>query len=334
VPDRRQSKALVRRYNYTPTVFHRFGPFNAISSFLDGGPLRRFTGFAVAVAALTWAWTLLNQGEYLPALVLVVLFTALAMLSLLGWEIRTVSDRGSRLIKSCAGITFLLIGIYSVAVIYRHKGDKAWSALLASPTPTPTPLSASELAKEIVKELPPPPPATKNPFREKSGDTVKFILGGNTVPVPRVFLFEKPYLIPFQGILGNPSFNAIGLSLKNDRPIVTVQMWGDGKGHFEIEVIDNQFALKPPDWERNFNDEAFEVIDNTGRPILQIYYKGENEIVVAGVFKDSQGKLFANETGIVIRPQGSEEPPPLKKMFRYPSDKYPGQLSAEWRPYY
>lgn len=169
-----------------------------------------------------------------------------------------------------------------------------------------------------------------NPFRDVSKETIGFIMGGNVVPVPRPFLFDKPYLIPLQGILGDPAFNVIALHLKNDRPIADVKMWGDGEGHYEVEVIQNNLALRPEGWDRNFNNDGLEIVDKDRRPILQIYYKSENEIIITGVFRALDRMIFVSETSIQTRRIGSGAPPPLKRMFRYPSDKNRSVLAHDW----
>ena len=99
--------------------------------------------------------------------------------------------------------------------------------------------------------------------------------------------------------------------------------------------------MKPREWDRNFNDRAFEVIDESGKPVLQIYYKTANEIVINGMFRVGLSMVYVSEeSGIrtqeLVTREGkvSDEkpPPPSKIMFRYPSLKHQGEFSPDWKP--
>ena len=231
------------------------------------------------------------------------------------WGITTtrgIGVRGVVLVLTC-GVTAWL-AIEGVRLVEGRKQEDQAAEAPVAPAPAQT--------------------ANPNPFRDTSKETIAFIMGGNVVPIPRPFLFDKPYLIPLQGILGDPAFNTVALHLKNDRPIADVKLWGDGEGHYDMEVIQNNFVVQPKGWDFNFNDDGFEVVDADRRPILQIYYKSENEIIIAGVFRGPFDMIYVSETGIQTRHIGAGGPPPLKRMFRYPSEQYKGKLSQDWKAPY
>ena len=72
-------------------------------------------------------------------------------------------------------------------------------------------------------------PDRNHTLREKPGEgEVLFILGGNTIQMPRARLSEKPQPIPLQEIIGDPSFNSVSVYLKDNKPFVDVKMWGYG----------------------------------------------------------------------------------------------------------
>lgn len=177
------------------------------------------------------------------------------------------------------------------------------------------------------------------PFREKTADEIVFDFGNNLIFMPRSVLAEGPQPIPLELQLGDPAFNSISMYLKDGKPFVDVKMWGGGgeRGdQYEVELIQNEFTVRPREWDRNFNDEALEVIDNTGRPILQVYYKSANEIVINGVFRSLLHMVYASEetgveTRLIPKSEGAKPtPPPLKKMFRYPSIKHRGEFAPDW----
>lgn len=185
-------------------------------------------------------------------------------------------------------------------------------------------------------------PNNQYPFREKPAETVVFIFGSNIIQMPRAVLREGPRFIPLQNVLGDPLFNSVSVYLKDDKPLVDVKMWGGGgdKGdEYEIEVAQNEFSIRPSDWDRNFNDHAFEVVDQNVRPILQVYYKTTNEIVINGVFRSLLHMVYASdETGVEMRLIPKKEgakptPPSLKRMFQYPSIKHFGEFSPDWKPH-
>jgi len=179
-------------------------------------------------------------------------------------------------------------------------------------------------------------PAASFPFREKpTGERIVFIVGGNEVEVPDIMLSEKPVDLPLSEIIGSPAFNAIGMSWRNGQPFVDIKMRGNGLGEYAIEVLRNEFKIKKSNsLDRNYNEQAFEIVDR-GIPILQIYYKGINEVVINGVFEDPFTTVYVTDEGIlppkvvkgkVIKPR------PLTPIFKYPSVKYLHEIDPAWEP--
>ena len=48
---------------------------------------------------------------------------------------------------------------------------------------------------------------------------------------------------------------------------------------------ENVLSNKPPNWDFNSNDKAIEVVNESGGPIFQLYYKTPSHIVINGIFQ-------------------------------------------------
>jgi hypothetical protein len=93
---------------------------------------------AMAGAALTWAWTMLDQQEYGVAMLLVIFFLVIGIGTSLAILIRTV--------KVLALVLVMMVTAFSGLKILNQKGDKPWSTLMehkgSTESPSPAPVSA------------------------------------------------------------------------------------------------------------------------------------------------------------------------------------------------
>jgi hypothetical protein len=117
-----------------------------------------------------------------------------------------------------------------------------------------------------------------------------------------------------------------------------VQIYG-GKGKPPIEIIHNEFVVRGSGWDKNFNREAFEVVDDKSRPVFQYIYKKKNHIIVKGIFPFPGGMILAGEgSARMVSDEVLQNDPSilknfvLNKIFKYPSSKYPGQLDDVFKP--
>ena len=106
-------------------------------------------------------------------------------------------------------------------------------------------------------------------------------------------------------------------------------------GEFIGWIRNNNWKSISPDslviGDRNYNDHAFEVVDEYYNPIFSVQIIGSNEIRIAGIFRnDNETAIISNKGGgIWVNMSGftrQEIEQVLVPLFRYPSDKYPNQL--------
>jgi hypothetical protein len=62
-----------------------------------------------------------------------------------------------------------------------------------------------------------------------------------------------------------------------------------------IQVRRNQISNRPPDWDRNFDDLGFEIVNGSQHPVLQFYYKTPSWIVIKGTFLSGRHLLLVDD---------------------------------------
>lgn len=116
----------------------------------------------------------------------------------------------------------------------------------------------------------------------------------------------------------------VSLYVEGDKLYADVTLYG-GPGLPTVEVKHNSFIVRPPGWDANSDQESLEVVDSELRPVFQMTYVSGQHIVVNGYFPYPGGLVVATDTGMTNNPTGVL--PPLTRIFRYPSWKYPSQRS-------
>jgi len=173
----------------------------------------------------------------------------------------------------------------------------------------------SILQSQAPKEL-----KLKQPTFSEKVDTVLFSLGEGGITVGYKFsVLEKEAKEPFK--LGG--FSPVRLYIENAKPFADVKIYG-GSGMPPIEIKHNQILNKPPNWDFNSNENALEIVNENQIPVYQLYYKTTSHIVINGIFPFPGGVILANKSGATMNPI-LPTTFGLKRIFRYPSWKYPGQ---------
>lgn len=156
-------------------------------------------------------------------------------------------------------------------------------------------------------------------FRENP-TKVFFIVGGNTFAYDAEAL-RKGSKVPLLG-----GYSPITVYLEGNRLYADFEMYA-GVGHSPVEIKHNQFVVRLPQWDRNSNQSAFEVVNESLVPVFQLIYDGPNKIRINGIFPMPTGIMLASESGTVFNPLPGQMAT-FTRIFKYPSWKYPGQYEA------
>ena len=114
------------------------------------------------------------------------------------------------------------------------------------------------------------------------------------------------------------NYRPVELYIENGQLYADVKIYG-GSGFPPIEIKKNKLSNKPKDWDFNSNEKAMEIVNGNGVPIYQFFYKKPSHIVMNGV--------FPYPGGLTLLPITFK----LKRIFKYPSWKYPGEYEKENR---
>ena len=141
--------------------------------------------FGLAFACIAGAWTVLNEGEYGVALVLIALFLVFGVQA-------TRETAWSPEAKGGVGIVITLVALYSGAIIVKKKGDKPWTNLTLfdekeeqpppqrapSPalTPAASPLPMATIEASPVNGAKPVTPRVRRPKSKGLSEEEKWIL--------------------------------------------------------------------------------------------------------------------------------------------------------------
>ncbi len=100
----------------------------------------------------------------------------------------------------------------------------------------------------------------------------------------------------------------------------------DAEGRMIAQVIDNKWKINPNNsYDRNFDNNAFEVIDKQKMPALQIAITQENMIYIGGIFNLPTGKATVTPNGYLWNPSDDQIPESIQRIFVYPGDKNLGK---------
>jgi tetratricopeptide (TPR) repeat protein len=168
-------------------------------------------------------------------------------------------------------------------------------------------------------------PVLKEPMFSEDVDNFFFSLGerGLTGGCKKEIL-EKKHM---SNLFVFDNYRPVELYIEKGTLYADVNIYG-GQGLPPIKIKKNKLSNKPDDWDFNSNDKAFEIVDNKQNPIYQFFYKSPSHIVINGIFPAPGGYILANENGA----SGSPDLPDkfnLKRIFKYPSWKYPGEYENE-----
>lgn len=95
-----------------------------------------------------------------------------------------------------------------------------------------------------------------------------------------------------------------------------------------VQIIEGELSVTPENWDFNSNTNAFEVVNEKLDVVFQLIYTKPSKIFLYGIFPDPQIKnqlIFVSENSIInafSKPKDFS----IKRHFKYPAWKYPGQF--------
>ncbi len=161
----------------------------------------------------------------------------------------------------------------------------------------------------------------ENPtFRENVG-TATLFFGGNTA-TSSVTELERQRWKPFNFMGVEPVIYA-----EKGRVYVDVVIT-DGTGHLPVEIKKDEFVVRPVNWDRNVSTEALEVVNEDLIPVFQFVFRTPSKIEINGIFTTPKGDIIlVDGNGVRVNPIPRELS--LKRIFKYPSWKYPSQYEEK-----
>jgi hypothetical protein len=105
---------------------------------------------------------------------------------------------------------------------------------------------------------------------------------------------------------------------------VNVKVWGGTPNTSIIEINGDDVVIRPPNWDRNMNDNALEIVDQDANPVFQLIRLRPSHFLITGIFPvPGGGFMLAGDHGISYVATVPADFT-ITPIFRYPSWKYPG----------
>ena len=238
----------------------------------------------------------------------------------LTWEETRQQDKPKRQRSQVVAIgsTFLVLG---VAIAGNHLINPLRKAAPSAP-PNVFQSHSADKSAEVPRETPPEitrpsaRPLKPPTFVEKQGDYI-VSLGGNTASIP-----SSGGMAP---MLGSGDEWLVRAHVENGKFLVDAKLFS-GRNSGAVLMERNQFSIGQASWDRNFDDSAFEAVNENLVPVLQIIYSLPRRVEIFGLFGDRP--LVISPKGIAGLAPGTPITPenyPVKRIFKYPSRRYQGQ---------
>ncbi len=91
-----------------------------------------------------------------------------------------------------------------------------------------------------------------------------------------------------------------------------------------LRLVHNNLQDQPPEWDRNWDSSAIEIVDDKLIPRFQLIYKNARTAILRGVFRFSGGAMVLGETNSHAFIGGQEDSVNIVRLFKYPSRLYQG----------
>lgn len=107
-----------------------------------------------------------------------------------------------------------------------------------------------------------------------------------------------------------------------------------GWGWPAVTIKRNEIVIDPGDFDRNYSDQAVEVINKNRVPMLQIVFQSDRRVTISGVFMSPDGKYAVivtptgNQKVDIDRNQETRLTVALTPIFKYPAWQHLGEYVA------
>lgn len=231
-----------------------------------------------------------------------------------------------KLLSSIVVAALILVLIWSPAKTQYHR-EHPRNLITAPPKYMPTTeIKPSEVKPEPQKSpvgMKPqsakgPPPAKRPTFKETLGDFVAFV-GGHQYSVSRLSTKQKPTIIISFG--NSPAITAY---VEADKLYVDALLYY-APDKPPLHLVHNELKGRPPQWDRNFDDSAIEIVDDKLTPRFQMIYMDTRTVVVHGVFQFPDGAAVFGSERADYYTGSREKGINIPRIFEYPSRLYQGK---------
>jgi hypothetical protein len=113
---------------------------------------------------------------------------------------------------------------------------------------------------------------------------------------------------------------ALTIYIQNREVFVDVTIYGDEENPL-IQIHQDDITVTPPNWDKNYDATAVEVVNEKGEPVFQLIGDGWFHIILNGTFPYSGGMIYANKNGMSFTKPNNFH---LDPIFKYPSSEYLG----------
>lgn len=251
------------------------------------------------------------------------------MIILIGGVLAALLFAGCGMLYSHADKRLSIWLFFSGGVVSLFVACKTWSDLVSIPSATLQPVTSIEDEVNYYSKTAQArswlPPQLPDDFTQK-GAQVTLNFGGAITRWPAQFGRDAPDR-PAPIIL--PGGRIVIPYVENQRIYVKTQnMFGDPD---QSVVMNNEWPVRlRAGWDKNFNENSFEVVDESHLPVFQIRYLAPDSIEVRGIFVAPNGAVtVAFDNGLTGVAPGQKLPPiPSRKAwFKYPSEHFQGILN-------
>ena len=117
---------------------------------------------------------------------------------------------------------------------------------------------------------------------------------------------------------------------ENNTLLFDISIKNEGKPVFTI--IRNEFEFNPGKFDRNYNMNGVEVVDENLIPQIQVYLQDGNKIYIGGSSKTNNYFLVFTSSGTFVNPSKERLKEEVKPIFNYPSFTYLGVVEEKNLP--